>query len=229
VTTRGLVALGDSITNGHGEPMLGVHAQSWAQWLAQAMDVPFHGLATDGARVADVLAEQVPRLEAGGRRYALGCVFAGVNDARSPDWSADAFARDLRAVVEGVRRRADVVALLTLPEDLGRPTSAPKPVAANAIVRSVGMRAGAVVVELADLGGRRALLPDAVHPTALGQVAIAERAAAALRGAGVPVPSSPVALADPYRSAWARACWGARWARLWTRDVRRRWAERANV
>ena len=36
MTTRGLVALGDSITNGHGEPALGVPMQSWAQWLAEA-------------------------------------------------------------------------------------------------------------------------------------------------------------------------------------------------
>src|SRR3712207_7008642 len=33
---RGLVALGDSITNGLGEPALGVPSQSWAQWLAEA-------------------------------------------------------------------------------------------------------------------------------------------------------------------------------------------------
>ena len=65
----GLVALGDSITNGHGEPALGVHPQSWAQWLAEALDAPFLKLATDGATAADVLAEQVPRLRAAaGRR-----------------------------------------------------------------------------------------------------------------------------------------------------------------
>ena len=59
----GLVALGDSITNGHGEPALGVHPQSWAQ-LAEALDAPFLKLATDEATAADVLAEQVPRLRA---------------------------------------------------------------------------------------------------------------------------------------------------------------------
>src|SRR3954447_2407291 len=76
-TTRGLVALGDSITNGHGEPALGVHSQSWAQWLAEALELPFTKLAADGARAADVLRDQVPRLRG---PYDLACVYAGVND-----------------------------------------------------------------------------------------------------------------------------------------------------
>ena len=56
MTRRGLVALGDSITNGHGEPALGVTMQSWAQWLAEELGLPFTKLARDGARAADVLA-----------------------------------------------------------------------------------------------------------------------------------------------------------------------------
>ncbi|HSD80700.1 MAG TPA: GDSL-type esterase/lipase family protein [Solirubrobacteraceae bacterium] len=277
----GLVALGDSITNGHGEPMLGVHPQSWAQWLAQALDVPFHGLASDGARAADVLREQVPRLRG---PYAIGCVFVGVNDARSVDWDADAFARDLRAVVAAVAAVAARVALCTVPSDLGRPPAAPKPRHASAIVRDVAAgvggggsgsgadagasasagsgtgasagsgasasasagfgsgsgsggigpgadaaRAGAtVVVDLDDLAGPRLMLPDAVHPTALGQAVIAERAARALRASGVGVPRSPLALAEVDRSARARARWRARRAWLLAQDLRRRAVERAS-
>src|SRR5919204_600936 len=126
----GLVALGDSITNGRGEPMLGVHAQSWAQWLAGAPELPFTNPAS-------------------GR---------------------------------------------------GRPRAAPKPAVAGAIVRALAREAGAAVADLDDLAGARFLLPDAVHPTAVGQVEIAERAAAALAAAGVAVPRSPQALADPARS-----------------------------
>jgi len=204
--------------------MLGVHMQSWAQWLAQALDVPFHGLASDGARVRDVLREQVPRLRGGG--YGVACVFAGVNDARSVDWDAAAFARDLAAVLAAAGAAADVVVACTLPEDLGRPASAPKPAQANAAVRSLAGERGAVLVELRDLGGPRVMLPDAVHPTALGQVVIAERAAAALRAAGVAVPRSPLAAADPYRSARARARWRVRYGQLLARDLRRRAVER---
>jgi hypothetical protein len=204
--------------------MLGVHPQSWAQWLAQALDVPFHGLATDGARAADVLRGQVPRLRG---PYAVGVVFAGVNDVRSADWDPVAFERDLRAIAAAVAEAAGRIALCTLPEDLGRPPAAPKPREASAIVHRVAADAPAVLVDLGDLGGGRLMLPDAVHPTALGQVVIAERAAAALRAAGVAVAGSPLALADVDRSARARARWRVRAARLHARDLRRRALERA--
>src|SRR4051794_41862938 len=99
-TTRGLVALGDSITNGHGEPALGVHPQSWAQWLAEALDLPFTKLAVDGALAADVLREQVPRLRG---PYDVGCVYAGVNDVRVPAFDPAAYQRDPRAIAAAVR------------------------------------------------------------------------------------------------------------------------------
>jgi lysophospholipase L1-like esterase len=221
-----LVALGDSITNGHGEPMLGVHPQSWAQWLAQALDVPFHGLAADGARAPDVLREQVPRLRG---PYAVGCVNVGVNDARALDWDAAAYERDLREIVAAVGAAARVAVLCTIPADLGRPRAAPKPAEASAIVRRVAAAAGAAVVALDDLAGAPLLLPDAVHPTALGQAVIAERAAAALRAAGVEVPRSPLELADVDRSARARGRWRLRHARLLGQDLRRRAVERVTL
>ena len=101
MTTRGLVALGDSITNGHGEPALGVHPQSWAQWLAEVLELPFTKLAIDGAQTADVLREQVPRLRG---PYDVGCVYAGVNDVRALDFDAAAYERDLRAIAAAVAR-----------------------------------------------------------------------------------------------------------------------------
>jgi lysophospholipase L1-like esterase len=234
---RGLVALGDSITNGRGEPALGVHPQSWAQWLAEALDAPFLKLATDGATAADVLAEQVPRLRAaagasglaGAARFALACVYVGVNDTRAVDWDAAAYERDLRAIVTAAREHADRVLLCTVPRDLGRPRAAPKPAQASAIVRAVAADAGervAVVADLDDLAGPPLLLPDAVHPTALGQLEIAGRAAAALRAAGVPVPRDPRELADVHDSRRAAARLRARLAILLARDLRRRVVER---
>ncbi len=215
---RGLVALGDSITNGHGEPALGVPMQSWAQWLAEALELPFTKLARDGARVADVLADQVPRLAG---PYDVACVFAGVNDARALDWDAVAFERDLAAVLGAAAGAAARLLACTLPRDLGRPRAAPKPAAAGAIVRRLAGSRGAAVVALDDLAGRRRLLPDAVHPTALGQLEIADRAARAL---GAPVlPSSLVEVHDSRR---ARARFAARVAVLAAGDAHRRARER---
>ena len=55
----GVVALGDSITNGGGELQYGVALQSWALWTARGLGLPYTGVATDGARAADVVARQL--------------------------------------------------------------------------------------------------------------------------------------------------------------------------
>ena len=80
----GVLALGDSITNGGGELQWGVALQSWALWVARGLGLPYSPHAVDGARVGDVLAAQVPAV--GDGRYDLGCLYIGVNDVRALDW-----------------------------------------------------------------------------------------------------------------------------------------------
>jgi lysophospholipase L1-like esterase len=218
MTHRGLVALGDSITNGHGEPALGVPMQSWAQWLAEALDLPFTKLARDGARASDVRAELVPHMAG---PYDIGCLYVGVNDARSIDWDAAAYERDLRAIAAALAACSERLALCTLPADLGRPRAGSKPRAASAIIRAVGAEHDATIVALDDLAGRPWLLPDAVHPSALGQLEIADRAAREL-GA----PRLPSSLIEVYDSRRAIARFRARWSVLLARDLQRRAVER---
>jgi lysophospholipase L1-like esterase len=218
MTTRGLVALGDSITNGHGEPALGVTMQSWAQWLAEALELPFTKLARDGARAADVLRDFVPRLDG---PYDVGCVYVGVNDTRSLDWDADAFERDAGAIVDAVAACSERLLVCTIPTDLGRPRAAPKPRAASSILRAAAARRGATIVDLDDLAGPPWVLPDGVHPTAIGQLEIADRAARALSA-----PRAPSSLAEVYDSRRAQARFGARWSVLLARDLGRRAIER---
>jgi len=212
----GLVALGDSITVGEGSMALGVTPLSWAQWLARALDLPFTAYAFNGAVVADVLAEQLPRVRAD---YDVAALYAGVNDVRSPGFDLAAYEHDLDAVAAALRPRASRLLVLTLPHDLGRPTSAPKPERANAAVRRVAERHDAIVADLADFGGWVNVLPDVVHPTALGQVEIADRAARAL---GAPVLPSAL-LGDKPRPA---ARYAPAHARALARDLVRRGRER---
>jgi hypothetical protein len=215
---RGLVALGDSITNGHGEPALGVPMQSWAQWLAEALDLPFTKLARDGARAADVRAELVPRLAG---PYDVGCAYIGVNDARSLDWDAAAYERDLRAIVDALAAASERQLLCTLPADLGRPRAGDKPAQASAIVRAIAADHGATVVALDDFAGHPWLMPDAVHPTAVGELEMADRAARVLQA-----PRLPSSLVEVYDSRRAQARFRARWGVLLARDLRRRGLER---
>jgi lysophospholipase L1-like esterase len=199
---KGLVALGDSITLGEGSMALGVTPLSWAQWLARALDLPFQCYAVNGAVAADVLHEQVPRVRAD---YDLAVLYAGVNDVRSPQWDAAAYERDLDAIAASLARRAQRLLLLTLPQDLGRPTCAPKPEQASAAVRRVAQRHGAAAVDLSDFGGWTLVLPDVVHPTALGQLEIADRAARALDSPALPSSLVETPRGTPLRYAPAHA------------------------
>jgi lysophospholipase L1-like esterase len=211
----GLVALGDSITNGGGNMAFGVYPRSWAQWLADALELPYTGLATDGAVAADVVREQVPRLRGA---YDVGCLYVGVNDVRSTGWDAGTYDALLGQALGALAARCARVVAVTIPLDLGRPRAGAKVVDANAIVRRRAREAGAVIVELDALRGHRWVLPDAVHLSALGQVEVAERAARALGG----TPRSPLALADPDRGRHAEVLWARAYARMLARDLRRR-------
>src|SRR5438445_3873631 len=93
----GVLAFGDSITNGGGELQWGVALQSWAMWMARGLGLALTNYAADGALVGDVLGAQIPVFERLGAHkeagYELGCVYIGVNDVRGFEWDAFRFER----------------------------------------------------------------------------------------------------------------------------------------
>jgi lysophospholipase L1-like esterase len=189
----GVVALGDSITNGGGELQWGVALQSWALWTARGLGLPYTPFAEDGARAADVVVRQLAALAdrgPAGRRYDLGCLYIGVNDVRALDWDAAAFARDHATALAALGERCDRVLAVTMPRDLGRPLAGHVD-EGNAIVEAQARAAGALLLDLRDFGARNLVMTDHVHPTAFGQVAIAERALDVLAAAGMEVRVRP--------------------------------------
>ena len=215
----GLIALGDSITRGDGEPAFGVSHRSWSLWLAEALDLPYTNRAIDGAVAADLVRDQLSCVQSD---YDLACLYVGVNDVRGPDWDPDPFAAALDVALTHLCGCATRVLTLTIPLDLGRPRAGAAVPHANALIRRLAGEHGAVCAELADLRGWRLVLPDAVHPTALGQLAIADRAAGALTVAGAPLPRVPSALAHPDISRRTVARFAVRWGSLLVRDLGRR-------
>jgi lysophospholipase L1-like esterase len=193
----GVVALGDSITVGHGGMQAGFGSQSWALWLAQALALPFTSLARNGDTAPGVRRDQLPAVP--GARYDLGCVYVGVNDVRGEGWDAAAYAADLDAVLAGLAARCDRLLTLTIPLGLGLPPAGAKVHEANAAIAAAAAAHGAVVADLRDFAGAGHVWADRVHATATGQVAIADRAARALRAAGAPVPRLPSEVARPPR------------------------------
>jgi lysophospholipase L1-like esterase len=194
----GVLAFGDSITNGGGELQWGVALQSWALWVARGLGLPYSPHAADGARAADVVARQITACP-DDARYDLGCLYVGVNDARAPGWDAAAFERDHSAALAFLAGRCDRVLTVTVPLDLGRPRAA-HVTEANAAIEASARAAGALVLDLRDFGARNLVMPDHVHPTAFGQVAIAERALDVLAADGMTVrvrPSSLIAYERP--------------------------------
>jgi lysophospholipase L1-like esterase len=200
VTRLGVLAFGDSITNGGGELQWGVALQSWALWVARGLGLPFTTYAVDGALARDVLDEQIPAfLERSARpdaRYDLGCLYVGVNDVRWPDWDPDAFAAAHAAILDVLAERCDRLLLVTLPLALGRPRAAGVS-DANRVIEAAARARGALVLDLRDFGARNLVMADRVHPTAFGQVWIAERALAVLAADGMDVRVAPSALIRP--------------------------------
>lgn len=194
----GVLAFGDSITNAGGELQWGVALQSWALWVARGLGLPYTGYAVDGARAPDVIAEQIPafrhRNANTDARYDLGCLYIGVNDVRSVDWDAMVFESAYGAALDFLAARCDRLLTTTAPLTLGVPPAGDKVHELNAIVVREAARRGALVVDLAGFGARNHVMADRVHPTAFGQIAIAERALAVLAADGVSVRAAPASL-----------------------------------
>lgn len=194
---QGVLALGDSITNGGGELQWGVALQSWTQWLARGLGLPLTNHAVDGASVDGVLRTQIPRHERHSARPAarfdLGCLYIGVNDVRRRPWDEDAYAAALDLILTWMSARCDRLLVSTLPLDLGRPRAEDVP-AANRRVRDAARRHGALLLDLSAFGARNLVMVDHVHPTAFGQIAIAERALRVLAADGLPTRVAPSSL-----------------------------------
>jgi lysophospholipase L1-like esterase len=204
----GVLAFGDSITNGGGELQWGVALQSWALWVARGLGLPYSGYAVDGAHAVDVVREQLPafrsRAAGAGARFDLGCLYIGVNDVRVIDWDAGAFASSFREALEFLRERCDRVLTVTAPLDLGRPRAGGKVEELNTIVEATAGGLGALVLDLRGFGARNLVMADRVHPTAFGQIAIAERALTVLERDGMLPVVRPSSLIRYETTPWRR-------------------------
>jgi hypothetical protein len=146
---------------------------------------------------------QLPRLPDLSARYDVGCVYIGVNDVRSAGFDELRFEEGLGVVLRFLAERCDRVLVATLPVDLGRPR-ARHVAAANAAIERAAARFGALVLDLRGFGARNLVMADAVHPTAFGQIAIAERALDVLAADGMDVRVRPSSLISYETTRWKR-------------------------
>jgi lysophospholipase L1-like esterase len=166
----GLVAVGDSIINGHGDSMAGVPSWGWGQWLADAMGLSYTRYAKGGFTSSGIVAELLPLVVG---TYDVGLFNMGTNDAYL-GLDMGTFERNLDQVAEVMSSACSRVVVLTVPYSAE----------ATWRVRAAAKRHDLIVVD-GEVRGQRLLKADGIHPTALGQLEIAERAAHQL---GAPSP-----------------------------------------
>ena len=195
-------ALGDSLTEGVGDPM-GDGWRGWAALLAGGLAeeaVEFTNLAVGGAQTRDVLDRQTPA--ALGLRPDLVSVIVGVNDTLRCTFDIHAVAARLDRVYAAFAEQGaflltaclpDPGAMLGLPGALARPL-ARRQRAVNAVVHALSDRYGAVHLH-ADAGewvtDRAMWSADRLHPGERGHRQLAIRYHALLAEAGLATGAAP--------------------------------------
>jgi lysophospholipase L1-like esterase len=189
------VALGDSITEGLCDPIVG-RGEPWLGWadrLAAILSrhaelrgstLEFANLAVRGRRVRDVVAEQVPR--AIELRADLVSILIGGNDLMSAKADPDALAAEIESAVARLRKSGTDVLLATSFDP--RFAFFLKPLRGRAAVYnanlwSIARRYGTITLDLwgmRELQHRTMWAEDRVHLSPAGHRLIATRAAHAL-------------------------------------------------
>ncbi|MEV5010763.1 MULTISPECIES: SGNH/GDSL hydrolase family protein [unclassified Streptomyces] len=223
------VALGDSLTEGVGDPT-GDGWRGWAALLAGGLAekpsaVEFTNLAVSGAQTRDVLERQTPAgLEL---RPDVVSVVVGVNDTLRCTFDIHAVAARLDRVFAAFTGRGAVLLTACLPDPgamLGLPGALARPLArrqraVNTVVHALSERYGAVHLH-ADAGqwltDRAMWSADRLHPGERGHRQLAVRFHALLAETGVasgPAPSPEPEFPAPTRSAslWWLATAGTAW------------------
>ncbi|MFD5080205.1 SGNH/GDSL hydrolase family protein [Streptomyces sp. NPDC058371] len=231
------VALGDSLTQGVGDPV-GEGWRGWAALLAGGLapvDAPvdaavdaaveFTNLAASGAQTRDVLERQTPAGLA--LRPDIVSVVIGVNDTLRCTFDIHAVAERLDTVYSAFRAQDAVLITACLPDPgatLGLPGALARPLArrqraVNAVVHALSERHGAVHLHASEgewLTDRAMWSADRLHPGERGHRQLAVRFHAVLTEAGLangPAPSAEPEFPAPTRSAglWWLATAGTGW------------------
>ncbi|MGW4891492.1 SGNH/GDSL hydrolase family protein [Kitasatospora sp. NPDC004240] len=223
------VALGDSLTEGVGDPVAGGW-RGWAALLADSLgpepgSVEFTNLARSGALSADLTLRQLPAALA--LRPRVASVVVGGNDTLRGGFDIRRTTRELDTVLGELGAAGalpltaclpDPGVLLRLPGPLARPL-ARRMSAVNTVVHALSARHDAVHLHLAGLpwtADRRLLSVDRLHPSADGHQLIARGFHRRLAELGHPLGPPPRAGAAgpppaPAADLWWMATRGTRW------------------
>ena len=199
-----LTVLGDSFSEGRGDPSLDGPYHGWVPRLAARLGLPgaaVRNLGAHQATTSHVVEAQLPAALAG--KAPLIGVMAGVNDLVS-DYNPNRFARNLRRIFSACGGMSttvftgtypDIPGNLPLPEEF-RQLLRDRFAEANRILREVTAVTGTLLIDLAGdpVWARPAMwASDGLHPSAAGHQYFADTVAGLLEWAGELVePFAPV-------------------------------------
>ncbi|MEV6588940.1 SGNH/GDSL hydrolase family protein [Streptomyces acidicola] len=208
------VALGDSLTEGVGDPA-GDGWRGWAALLGDGLDpaVDFTNLAVSGAQTRDVLERQTPAALA--LRPDLVSIVIGVNDTLRCTFDIHSVAARLDRAYAAFRAQGTGLLTACLPDPgsmLGLPGSLARPLArrqraVNTVVHALSERYEAVHLHASEgawLMDRAMWSADRLHPSERGHRQLAVRFHALLAEAGIATGTEPSAEPEfpvPTRSA----------------------------
>jgi lysophospholipase L1-like esterase len=216
---RRFVALGDSATEGVGDPNPDGTLRGWADRLGDALagvreDFEYVNLAKRGLTTREIREQQLDRaLEL---RPDLAAALSGMNDLLDPSFDPDRFEADLEQIVRPLRETGAVVLTATFPDITvhsplgGRFLGGVRArlAATSEAIRSVSRRHGALCLDVESLpeSAERAVLSvDRLHPGPHGHLMVARAFARLLEAhSGVPIP-------EPEEGALAGRLAQARW------------------
>ncbi len=215
------VAIGDSFTEGVGDPYPDGRERGWADRVAQTLarqepGLLYANLAVRGRRVAGIVEEQVPAAVA--LKPDLVSFAGGVNDALRRTWDLTALTEHLDAGIAALTATGADVVIVTY----GRPSNRSKVLGAvegrladyRAVTYDIAERYGARVVDFWDVtvfDDERFWSEDRLHMNPVGHQRVAM---AVLEKLGVSQPSpwwEPLPAVQP-PSVLARAGRNASWA-----------------
>jgi lysophospholipase L1-like esterase len=209
------VALGDSLTEGVGDPV-GNGWRGWAALLAGGLCEPsaeFTNLAVSGAQTRDVLETQLPAALA--LRPQVASVVVGVNDTLRSTYDIEKIAERLDRVYASFARQGTAVLTACLPDPgtmLGLPGVLGNPLArrqraVNTVVHTLSERYGAVHLHAVDddwISDGSMWSSDRLHPGERGHRQLALRFHAMLAKRGIATCCPSYCASPPRRCATVR-------------------------
>jgi lysophospholipase L1-like esterase len=200
---RTFVALGDSLTEGVGDPARGGGLRGWSDRLASSLQraddsLIYVNLARRGLRTEEVRRSQLDAALAA--KPDLASALSGMNDLLDRAFDPSRYATDLETLVKPLSESGalvltatfpDITAFSPLPSRLTRGVQS-RLHAASAAVREVSERYDTVCLDADELPEpieRAVMSVDRLHPGPLGHVLLAQMFARLLsERAGVPIP-----------------------------------------